>query len=255
MKTFLEILEAKVTRNLTDTYPAGQGEQHFVDKHIKMDILKKFRQKGNDNMFNGKVVKVFDRAKHRFGRDMNQSIVQYDESENLVEKKDNKPKPGSRHVYVDAKWVGTASWSKSNKEALKTWTKEHPDSHPTKIKIAHESEQVNEISAKLLDRYISKSDKDARSLVGIRSLSRSIENKSNDSAIKSAAKMSGDDADFKVKNRVKGLNTASNKLLDKKLNGVTESHEEEKEIETVEKKIANLEKENARLNLLIKGKK
>jgi hypothetical protein len=130
MKTFKEITEAKVTRNLTDTYPAAKGEQHFVDRHIKFDILKRFRQPGNDNMFNGKVVKIFPRKENHYGNDMNQSIIQYDE--NL--KSDRK-----HHIFIDGKWVGTTSWAKTNKDALHSFKKDHPDIK-TKVNVAFNRE-------------------------------------------------------------------------------------------------------------------
>ncbi len=117
MKTFKELLEAKIEPNLIKTTPAAAGERNFVDKHIKKDILKNFRQKGNDTMFNGKVVKVFPRKKNHFGNNMDQSIIQYDESV----KQDKK-----HHVYVNGKWVGTTSWEKTNKDALHNYLRDHP---------------------------------------------------------------------------------------------------------------------------------
>lgn len=168
METFKEILEAKVTRNLTDTYPAAKGEQKFVDKHIQMDILKNFRQKGNDELFNGKIVKTFPRKKNRFGNDETASIVKY-ESEEVAEATINPPvvgkrkkiKNSQRHVYVDGKYAGTATWSKTNNDALKSWVKEHPGSHSTKIKVAHESEEITEISKDKLNNYVTRA-KEAR---------------------------------------------------------------------------------------------
>jgi len=133
MQTFLELLEAKVTRNLTDTYPAAKGEQNFVNKHIKMDILKSFRQKGNDTIFNGKIVKTFDRAKNHFGNDMNQSIVQYDEGVQPEKK---------HHIFINGKWVGTTSWSKTNKDALHTYKNEHPGTKAAIKVAAHDREDM-----------------------------------------------------------------------------------------------------------------
>ncbi len=117
MLTFKELLEAKIVPSLVKTTPQSPAERHFVDKHIKMDILKNFRQKGNDTMFNGKVVKTFPRKENHYGNDMDQSIIQYDESVETEKK---------HHIYVNGKWVGTTSWSKTNKDALHNYLRDHP---------------------------------------------------------------------------------------------------------------------------------
>jgi hypothetical protein len=84
MKTFRELLEAKITQDLIKTVPHAPGEKKFYDKHIQFDILKNFRQQGNDELFNGTIVKTFPRKENHFGNDEDQSITAY-ESEELKE--------------------------------------------------------------------------------------------------------------------------------------------------------------------------
>jgi hypothetical protein len=202
LKNYKKLSEAKVTRNLTDTYPATKGEQHFVDKHIEMDILKNFRQKGNDEMFNGKIVKIFPRDKNRFGYDEKQSIQKYDESENLLElmKSEMKKKKSKRHIFINGEYQGTTTWTKNNKDTIKNWSKEHPGTHPTQIKVTAESTEINEISKELLNRYLQKSITDHGFSHFITKNTKGEEKKYWDK---------------KTQNRKKGISAAINKL-DKK---------------------------------------
>jgi len=125
MKTFSELLEAKITPDLLRTVPHAPGERNFYDKHIKFDILKNFRQEGNEELFNGKIVNTFPRKENHFGNDEDQSIQAY-ESEKLEEKQ--------KVIFINGKWVKTSPWDKTNKEAYKNYRKENPDVKGIKIR-------------------------------------------------------------------------------------------------------------------------
>jgi hypothetical protein len=138
MNSFRELLEAKVTKNLTSTTPAAPGERKFMSKFRQIkDILASFRQPGNQEMFDGKIVKIYPREQNRYGYDNVQSIKKYDESIEVNEDvKKHRPKDGKRHIFINGKWVGTTSWSKTNKQAIHDFVKTHPEAHPAQIKVA-----------------------------------------------------------------------------------------------------------------------
>ncbi len=200
MLTFTSLLEAKIKKSLVRTFPEAPGEQAFVNRHKQEDVLKDYRPDDDDDAFTGGNVAVFDRAKNRFGNDMNKSIIKYEsedinegalknlkrftrrfgknfntqigdikkdlsnptgeshdtlrekykrkdnidkirkskanESEELLEKSH---KPGTRHIFINGKWVGTTAFAKNNKEALKRYISVHPDIHSSQVKVASES--------------------------------------------------------------------------------------------------------------------
>jgi hypothetical protein len=280
MQRFIELLEAKVKPALVKTVPEAPGELKFFRRHTIKDILASFRQAGNDEMFNGKVVKVFPRKKNHFGNDTVDSIRAY-ESLNLEEglkipkgqidfivnkyhvgtpakeieddirkraTKSKTPWPSSmlnkaveyamkqhvknqdlygkvmsgdlsspkkkkvsesvevnevlkknlhkevktkkKHIYINGKWVGTSNYDHSNKEALQNYMKEHPGTHISKLKVAEEGVEINELSKNLLKNYVK------RAAVDFLVAKQDNKDKNNNKMVK----------------RIKGIEAASKKL-------------------------------------------
>jgi hypothetical protein len=157
MKSFIQIIEAKVEPNLLRTVPAGSAERHFVARHPVSDILASFRANKDNSPFDGTAAKIYPRKENHFGNDELESIKSYDESIKINEKKHHEIKSKPRHVFMDGKYIGSTEWEPNNKKALKSWLDVHPhEKNRTKIKISTESldeTQLNELSKNTLERY------------------------------------------------------------------------------------------------------